>query len=317
MNGFVLAAPLVAGVFAGISGGVAARQIMQAHAARSRAKAARQSSGLLDEGEGGTDLSRFLVSRAERTSRSIAMRPASALSPSVRARRASSTRAAAFMREHALPAGCEERISIEGYCETRARLALAGLAVGGIAGCVFSGEMAVVLALAGGVAGWFSLRWAVRSLERERALEAEERLSEMLEVVALGLRSGLTFDKSFYLYGSHFDSGFARSCVSAYERWSMGLMSRDDALRRLARSYSCDELGRAVETMVRSLRFGSAFAEGLEEIAAQSRAGYRARLEERVAKAPVKMMLPTGTLILPAMLLLVMGPILLELGQGF
>ena len=40
-------------------------------------------------------------------------------------------------------------------------------------------------------------------------------------------------------------------------------------------------------------------------------------LEERVAKAPVKMMLPTGTLILPAMLLLVMGPILLELAGGF
>lgn len=43
---------------------------------------------------------------------------------------------------------------------------------------------------------------------------------------------------------------------------------------------------------------------------------HRAQVEERVAKAPVKMMVPTGTLILPAMLLLVLGPVLLELMEG-
>lgn len=36
-----------------------------------------------------------------------------------------------------------------------------------------------------------------------------------------------------------------------------------------------------------------------------------------MAKAPVKMMMPTGALILPAMLLLVLGPVLLELANGF
>ena len=43
----------------------------------------------------------------------------------------------------------------------------------------------------------------------------------------------------------------------------------------------------------------------------------KTRLQEAIAKAPVKMMLPTGTLILPAMLLLVLGPVLLELMEGF
>lgn len=35
-----------------------------------------------------------------------------------------------------------------------------------------------------------------------------------------------------------------------------------------------------------------------------------------MAKAPVKMMLPVATLILPAMLMLVMGPIMLDLMEG-
>jgi tight adherence protein C len=139
----------------------------------------------------------------------------------------------------------------------------------------------------------------------------------MLEVVALGLRSGLTFDRSFALYGEHFDNDFAQSCARAHRSWALGLVSREEALRELASSYGCEQLSRVVDSVVRSLRFGSSLTGILEEAAAQSRAEWRTALEERVAKAPVKMMLPTGTLILPAMLLLVMGPILLELAGGF
>ena len=97
----------------------------------------------------------------------------------------------------------------------------------------------------------------------------------------------------------------------------MGLVTREEALAELAASYDCAQLVRVVNSIVRSLRFGAPLTEALEDAAVQSRAEYRAALEERVAKAPVKMMLPTGTLILPAMLLLVMGPILLELAAGF
>ena len=81
---------------------------------------------------------------------------------------------------------------------------------------------------------------------------------------------------------------------------------------------SCDSplFARVVENRVRSLRCGSSRAEGLESAAAGARAVHRAQVEERVAKAPVKMMVPTGTLILPAMLLLVLGPVLLELMEG-
>ena len=52
-------------------------------------------------------------------------------------------------------------------------------------------------------------------------------------------------------------------------------------------------------------------------LSSEARAVRRAKLEERVAKAPVKVLLPVGTLILPAMLILIMGPIMLDLIQGF
>lgn len=240
-----------------------------------------------------------------------------ALAPWVRERRAARTRTGSYFCKHARMAGCEQIISPEAFCETCFRYALVGGASGALVGVAISNAMAVLLGCAGALIGYGLPLYAVRQLQTMRGLDAGRHLSEMLEVVALGLRSGLTFDRSFALYGEHFDSSFAQSCAAVYRRWSLGLSTREEALRLLAGSYACDQLERIVESIIRSLKLGSALAGPLEEFAEQARLTYRTELEERVAKAPVKMMLPTGTLILPAMLLLVMGPILLELTQGF
>lgn len=210
-------------------------------------------------------------------------------------------------------AGLEGRVDEDGLRAARLRLAGMGAAAGAVVGAVISLEMGLLLAAVAAAAGLYAPTWALRRLERERALELERSLPEMLEVVALGLRSGLSFDRSFQLYSMHFPSSFARSCASAQKSWSLGLRTRDEALRELAQSYRSDQLERTAERIVRSLRFGSALAPDLEAAAAEARARRRSQVEERVAKAPVKMMVPTGALILPAMLILILGPILLEL----
>ena len=254
---------------------------------------------------------------AERLTRRLFTGDTRPITPSVRAKRAGETRGGARYKERALVAGCSKDITVSAFREAQTRLTIAGALVGALVGVAFSAELAALLAVAGAFIGRSLPMRSVNKATRRRAVEAERHLSEMLEVVALGLRSGLTFDRSFSLYGSHFDNEFARSCTKAYRSWSLGLTTREEALRDFAASYDCDQLSRVVDSIVRSLRFGSALSGILEESAAQSRETYRTALAERVAKAPVKMMLPTGTLILPAMLLLVLGPILLELASGF
>ncbi|MBX9032877.1 type II secretion system protein [Gordonibacter massiliensis] len=228
-----------------------------------------------------------------------------------------SGRVSAWFAAHVRKAGLAAKVSWEGYRESRVRMALAFALGGALAGAMLSNELALLLGATGLLAGALAPRWAVRSVERRRAQEVERDLSEMLEVVALGLRGGLSFDRSFELYGMHFATPLALACASARRRWSLGLSTRDEALRELAASYDSEALARVVENAVRSLRFGSSLAESLEAAAAEARAEHRARMEERAAKAPVKMMMPTGALILPAMLLLVLGPVLLELANGF
>ena len=119
------------------------------------------------------------------------------------------------------------------------------------------------------------------------------------------------------MYLDHFDTLLSHSLASARQQWALGLARRDDALRSVAETYDSALFSRAIESVIRSLRYGSSLAEGLEAAAREARASYRALKQEQVAKAPVKMMVPTGTLMLPAMLILVLGPMLLELVGGF
>lgn len=289
-------------------------------AARVRKRRHRAALGAVTGGDGARSPSRLQgagLAYAESITRKFYTGTTEALSPVVRLGHVERTRPGRRYLDRARAAGCEKEVSAPAFCEAQFRLALAGAGAGGLLGVAFSPQMALLLCAAGLAFGYTA---PIRSLElscKRRAADADQHLSEMLEVVALGLRSGLSFDLSFALYGDHFEGEFARSCGLAYRRWALGLMTREESLRLLASSYECEQLGRFVDSVVRSLRLGTSLAGVLEEAASQSRATYRAALEERVAKAPVKMMLPTGTLILPAMLLMVMGPVLLELAGGF
>lgn len=222
-----------------------------------------------------------------------------------------------WLSRHVLAAGLRDKVTAAGFWEARVRLAACGMALGVLAGCVASAELAVVLAVVGLFVGWRLLPRAIRRREERRAQEMERHLPEMLDVLSLGMRSGLSFDRSLLLYAQHFDTLLAREFYLAQQQWTHGFARRDDALRNVAASYDSPLLRRVIENMVRSLRFGSSLAESLEATSREARAGYRARKQEQVAKAPVKMMVPTGALILPAMLILVLGPVLLELMEGF
>ena len=199
----------------------------------------------------------------------------------------------------------------------RMQLAAIGVGAGAIAGCLFSAEFGAVLGIAGACIGFISVPAVLRSAAAARNAEMERHLSEMLEVVVMGLGSGLSFSRSFALYPRYFRNVLADSMSRVVVQWEMGLVTREEALRQLEGEFDSPLLSRVVGSMVRSLRFGTSIAESLEAVAIEARETHRARLEERVAKAAVKMMLPVGTLILPAMLLMVLGPVMLELVEGF
>lgn len=131
-----------------------------------------------------------------------------------------------------------------------------------------------------------------------------------LDIVVLGLSAGLSFDTSLELYCSRYETDLARELWEAAQQWRIGARSREQALEELAERVDVPAMTRFAGTVVEALAFGSPLSETLERQALVIRAEQRALMEEQIEQAPVKMLVPLATLILPAMLISIMGPLL-------
>ncbi len=153
-----------------------------------------------------------------------------------------------------------------------------------------------------------------RAREREagaRVVAACERqMPEMLDILALGLSAGLSFDASLELYCSGSDDELAQRLLATMRGWQMGLEGRREALEGLAARVSAPSLVRFCASVSEALSFGAPLAQTLERQADAIREEQRASVEQRIEEVPVRMLVPLGTLVVPAMLLAILGPLL-------
>ena len=214
-------------------------------------------------------------------------------------------------------AGLRNTATVQGVRTCQRMGACICTALGAVIGSLFTPTLAVLASLGGLAAGIMLPLRALGSQALIRKKELESGLSQTLEVICLGLRAGLSFDRALALYCKSFESTFSAELEQGLQLWQAGIVTREQALRSLAETYDSPLLGRVVDNIVRALRFGSPLAESLEVLAVEARQAHRASVQEAVMKAPVKMMVPVGVLILPSMLILGLGPVLLDLMNGF
>ena len=142
--------------------------------------------------------------------------------------------------------------------------------------------------------------------------ECDANLAMLCDITAMGIDAGLSFDAAAALYCRRFDNELSRRLKASQESWSCGLAARGDALARLAEDVGSASVKRFADTTARAVSRGAPLAGMLRSLAVELRQSRKTEIERKVAKAPVKMLVPTGVCILPAMLLVVMGPMLLQ-----
>ena len=209
--------------------------------------------------------------------------------------------------------GFEESINKQGILLTRRKLSFYFSFIGFLVGYVLSIELSIIMLIVGFI---FGLVLPSQVLKNEIKRRIEYELCEMLDVVSICLRSGLSFDRSLKVYCSNFKTLLSDEMNICINTWNSGLKTREETLLDLSKSYDSVIFERCIDSILRALTLGSSIAECVCTCAKETRVSIRAKREEEVQKAPVKMMIPVGTLILPAMLILVLGPVILELGGG-
>lgn len=140
--------------------------------------------------------------------------------------------------------------------------------------------------------------------------ELSEQIPTLLDIVTLGLSAGLSFDASLDLYCRRYQNELSKAMAVALMSWRIGMCGREEALENVANKYDVAAMKRFASTVSESLAFGAPLAEALERQAEVVRDEQRSELQEEMEKVPVKMLIPLGTLIVPAMLIAILGPLL-------
>lgn len=134
-------------------------------------------------------------------------------------------------------------------------------------------------------------------------------VSEMIDIVRLGLKAGLSFDASLELYCEGRSGVLSETMVRARLSWQTGLMSRELSLLDAARELGVKPLESFAVAVSQALELGAPLSDTLETQGKEIRAAHRAEIERQIERVPVKLLIPTGTLILPALLVSIVGPL--------
>lgn len=164
-----------------------------------------------------------------------------------------------------------------------------------------------------------SLEAVVRRVLRveapSRASATLSEVSEMIDIVRLGLSAGLSFDAAVGMYCDGRSGGLSTRLAQARVSWQSGLTKREEELQAVAHETGLRALEVFAVAVSQALELGAPLSETLEGQSREIRAAHRAEVERQIERAPVKLLIPTGTLILPALLLSILGPLLAASGM--
>jgi tight adherence protein C len=88
---------------------------------------------------------------------------------------------------------------------------------------------------------------------------------------------------------------------------------RTEALKNLSRRTGVEDLGSLVSMLIQTDKFGTSVAKSLRVFSDSLRTRRRQRAEEAAAKTTIKMIFPLALCILPALLVVVLGPAALHI----
>jgi tight adherence protein C len=138
----------------------------------------------------------------------------------------------------------------------------------------------------------------------------------LIDTITLSVAAGLSFDQSLAMYVEKNEGILAQHFDQALRYWQTGLKPRSEALDDLVTELESREVARFISALQQSLVLGTALVYVLEAQGSEARDAHRQHLETKIAKTPVKMLIPTATCIVPSLLMLILGPVVIDVMQG-
>jgi len=188
---------------------------------------------------------------------------------------------------------------------------LAMLALAGLIGLLSLRQGSVLLALRnagfGVVVGYLLPVYWLRSKLRARKNKILKALPDALDMLTIAVEAGLAFETAMMRVGEKWHTALSFEFRRAVSEMRIG-MTREEALTRMAERCGVSELETFVAVLIQSSQLGVSIAQVLHTQAVEMRTKRRQRAEELARQAGVKMIIPLALFILPALFVVILGP---------
>jgi len=166
------------------------------------------------------------------------------------------------------------------------------------------------------LAGFQLVDVRLSGLATERRLLIQMALADTLDMMTVTVEAGIGFEAAMVRAARGSEGPLAEEILRTMQDIQTG-MPRLEALRALADRVDEPDLTGFVTALSQAERYGVSLARVLRVQSGELRERRRQRAEERAMKIPVKIVLPLGTCILPAMMVLLVGPAVVIIARSF
>jgi tight adherence protein C len=149
---------------------------------------------------------------------------------------------------------------------------------------------------------------------QKRQEEIRRTLADAIDLLTISVEAGLAFDGALLHARRSMKGALSEEIGRMLHEMQLGVR-RTDAMRSLSERTNVAELRSFVLAMVQADVFGVSVANVLRSQSQELRTKRRQRAEERAMKIPVKLLFPMIICILPALLILVVGPGVIRIAE--
>jgi tight adherence protein C len=179
-----------------------------------------------------------------------------------------------------------------------------------------AGPMRFVIGLAFAlVLGWQGPIILVRRRSRSRLDEVDMQMPELIDLLVTTIEAGVAFSGSLRLAATRLHGALGQELRLALQEQEMGLSANEALMNMLSRA-DTPAMRSFVRSILQGETLGVSIGKIMRDLAVEMRKRRRQTAEERVQKAPTKMIFPLIFLILPALFVVLLGPAALQILQS-
>lgn len=175
--------------------------------------------------------------------------------------------------------------------------------------------LTLVFFVVGTSAGYVVPEMLVSNRADARREQVQLTLPDAIDQLSVTVRAGLSIDAALVRVAATMRGPLSEELSRVVQDIQFG-MSRTDSLQALAERMNMPELSYFVRALIQADNLGVPVSTTLSTQAESMRTQRRLRSEEMAMKLPVKILAPTLLCILPALMLVVLGPAVVNLASN-